>query len=284
MSWFFSSPGPAAPAEPPAPQSPASAAAAAFGAAAKDERVQQSAREFLEDPGVQVAAKDFVSDQRVQTAALKSVGLGGAVDSPLDHQSAQPSGLASRSASTPQRVTRVPTRRNSADETAVIAAFAPAVDAASDAEMETRLVSGAKEEKVEREEEDGKDNDEKLGWFDRIQMSIPGVADDSAFAQQLRLYALAGNLERECSEVQEELRRKSVKRGRTLGNDPTLVDLFQNLLVHSKMEAQDRVSSSNLSFDQVQYAEQGRLADLMVQRIGLAADEEERAMAVRESR
>ena len=84
--------------------------------------------------------------------------------------------------------------------------------------------------------------------------------------------------------VQEELRRKSVKRGRTLGNDPTLVDLFQNLLVHSKMEAQDRVSSSNLSFDQVQYAEQGRLADLMVQRIGLAADEEERAMAVRESR
>jgi hypothetical protein len=291
MSWFFSSA--AAPAtQAAAPQSPASAAAAAFGAAAQDERVQQSARAFAHDPGVQAAAKGFATDKRVHEAALKSVGLGGGgCTSTSTDDSERESGRTSRSNSSVTQ--QAPARRRSAVESAALGAFAPSATTETErtkADSKTRMPGPLVEQKEDQEEDEegkeiGKNDGKHEAWFDRIQRPIPGMRDDCAFAQQLRLYALAGNLEREGTEVKQETMRNHCKSGHTegaSGNNPTLVDLFENLLLlHSrKEETRDHASPSRPGFDQAQYAEQGRLADLMVQRIGLAAEEEEREKSV----
>ena len=105
-----------------------------------------------------------------------------------------------------------------------------------------------------------KSGTEHAAWLDRIEKPIPGVPLDSMFAQQLRFYALAGNLEKKGKENAEILRRKRKKDGQPVDSsgELTLVDLFEKLLHNSRREPQHVQMESA---DEEQFAEQGSSVD-----------------------
>ena len=280
MSWFFSStPLPSSSndaknhtEEALAPVSPASAAAAAFEAVKSDEQVRGAVVSFASDPEVQRAAYAFASNDRVQAAALDAAGVGGQQNIANAHKSDsvnQPSAKAS--SVTAGHDKRTATLKNETEKPDRLHKSLERSSSRLTSEETVKLMSGLQNSK--------NGNNDAPSFVSEMRMKIPGVPDDSVFLQQLRLYALAGNLERQRMQP-EGCWSQSECHGNSVMNpeDACLVDLFEELLMSSMREAKDTSAApmvhNDAEMNETQRAEQGKLADLMLQRLTLAIEEE----------